>query len=74
MLQDQIRQFIYSFPTVLSSIERKKNYVLLAGEFNINLLKLNDNEICSELFDSILAHSLCRKLLCQRDLVNLVIQ
>ena len=34
-----------------------KNDVLLAGDFNINLLKLNENETCSEFFDSLLAHS-----------------
>ena len=42
---------------VLSTIERKNNDVLLAGDFNINLLKLNENQICSEFFDSLLAHS-----------------
>ena len=57
MLQDQMRQFINELSTVLSTIERKKNDVLLAGDFNINILKLNENEICSEFFDSLLAHS-----------------
>ena len=57
MLQDQIRQFINELSTVLSTIERKKNDVLLVGDFNINLLKLNENETCSEFFDSLLAHS-----------------
>ena len=57
MLQDQIRQFINELSTVLSTIERKTNDVLLAGDFNINLLKLNENETCSEFFDSLLAHS-----------------
>ena len=42
---------------VLSTIARKNNDVLLARDFNINLLKLNENEICSEFFDSLLAHS-----------------
>ena len=57
MLQDQIRQLINELSTVLSTIERTKNDVLLAGDFNINLLKLNENETCSEFFDSLLAHS-----------------
>ena len=57
MLQDQIRQFINELSMVLSTIERKNNDVLLAGDFNINLLKLNENQICSEFFDSLLAHS-----------------
>ena len=56
MLQDQIRQFINELSMVLSTIERKNNDVLLAGDFNINILKLNENQICSELFDSLLAH------------------
>ena len=29
----------------------------MAGDFNINILELNENEICSEFFDSLLAHS-----------------
>ena len=41
MLQDQIRQFINELSTVLSTIERKKNDVLLAGDFNINLIIIN---------------------------------
>ena len=57
MLQDQIRQFINELSMVLSTIERKNHDVLLAGDFNINLLKLNENQICSEFFDSLLAHS-----------------
>ena len=57
MLQDQIRQFINELSTVLSTIERTKNDVLLAGYFNINRMKLNENETCSEFFDSLLAHS-----------------
>ena len=57
MLQDQIRQFINELSIVLSTIEHKNNDVLLAGDFNINLLKLNENEICSQFFDSLLAHS-----------------
>ena len=55
MLQDQIRQFINELSMVLSTIERKNHDVLLAGDFNINLL--NENQICSEFFDSLLAHS-----------------
>ena len=31
--------------------------LLLAEDFNINILKLNENEIFSEFFDSLLAHS-----------------
>ena len=55
MLQEQIRQFINELSKGVSTIERKNNDVLLVGDFNINLLKLNENEICSELFDSLLA-------------------
>ena len=71
MLQDQIRQFINELSTVLSTIERKQNNVLLAGDFNINLLTLNENATCSEFFDGFDGFS--HKLLYQLDLVNLVI-
>ena len=57
MLQDQIKQFINELSTVLSTTERKKSDVLLVSDFNINLLKLNENEMCIEFFDSLLAHS-----------------
>ena len=40
MLRDQIRQFINE-PTVLITNIENKNKVILAGDYNLNLLKIN---------------------------------
>ena len=56
MLHDQIRQFIDQLTTVLINIENKKTDVILAGDYNLNLLKLNENYMCSEFFDMLTSH------------------
>ena len=40
------------------SLENNNNQLILAGDFNINLLKLNDNEIYSNFFDTLVSHRL----------------
>ena len=42
----------------LSTLENNNTQLILAGDFNINLLKLNDNEIYSNFFDTLVSHSL----------------
>ena len=37
--------YVLMCPYTLSSLENNNNQLILAGDFNINLLKLNDNEI-----------------------------
>ena len=34
------------------------NYIIIAGDFNINLLKLNENDMFSSFFDTVISHSL----------------
>ena len=42
---DSLNVFIEELSYTLSSLENNNNQLILAGDFNINLLKLNDNEI-----------------------------
>ena len=51
MLHDQIRQFMNKLTVFITNIENKSE-VILAGDYNLNLLKINENKICSDMFDS----------------------
>ena len=55
---DNLNVFIEELSYNLSSLENKNTQLILAGYFNINLLKLNDNEIYSNFFDTLVSHSL----------------
>ena len=50
---DSLNVFIEELSCTLSSLENNINQLILAGDFNINLLKLNDNEIYSNFFDTL---------------------
>ena len=53
-----LNAFIDEFSHIISSLENNNNHLILAGDFNINLLKLNKNEIYSNFFDTLTSHSL----------------
>ena len=55
---DSLNVFIEELSYPLSSLENNNNQLILAGDFNINLLKLNDNEIYSRFCDTLVSHSL----------------
>ena len=53
-----LNAFIDEFSHIISSLENNYNHLILAGDFNINLLKLNENELYSNFFDTLISHSL----------------
>ena len=55
---DSLNVFIEELSYTLSTLENNNTQLILAGDFNINLLKLNDNEIYSNFFDTLVSHSL----------------
>ena len=58
MLKDEIKQFVNEFTSLIVSLEKYRLSINLAGDYNLNLLKINNDELCSELFDLITSHSL----------------
>ena len=49
---DNLNAFINEFSSIVSLLEHNcKNTVIIAGDFNINLLKLNENDLYSSYFD-----------------------
>ena len=55
------KQFIDEFSLLLSTFDQNNSKVIVAGEFNINLLKINQKEIFSVFFYSLTEHSLFPK-------------
>ena len=53
-----LNAFTDEFSHIISSLENNNNHLILAGDFNINLLKLNENELYSNLVDTLISHSL----------------
>ena len=58
MLKDEIKQFINEFTLLIVSLEKYRLNINLAGDYNLNLLKISNNELCNEFFDLITSHSL----------------
>ena len=58
MVREHIRHFINEFTTVILSIEKSNITINLAGDYNLNLLKINEIAICSEFFDLLPSRSL----------------
>ena len=58
MLKDEIKQCINEFTLLIVSLEKYRLNINLAGDYNLNLLKINNDELCNEFFDVITSHSL----------------
>ncbi len=56
-LTDSYNEFIRELSLIQSTLENNKNDIIIAGDFNIDLLKLNDKHIISEYFDTLTSHS-----------------
>ena len=50
--------FIDEFSHIKSSLENTNNHLILAGDLYINVFKLNENELYSNFFDTLISHSL----------------
>ena len=56
-LNDNLEQFTTQFSLMLSSLDQMQHNVIFVGNYNIYLLKLNENELISDLFDLLTSHS-----------------
>ena len=61
-INENYRQFIDEFSTVLAKLERSHSDVIIAGDFNIDLLKIHEKPIFGDYFDAITGHSLFPKI------------
>ena len=50
-LREHTKQFINEFTSLVQALDNTHLNIVLAGDFNINLLKLNESETCFEFFD-----------------------
>ncbi len=55
-------QFINEFTPILNKLEKNNKEVILAGDFNRDLLKINDKTIISEYFDMLTSNSIYPKI------------
>ena len=56
---DNLNAFVSEFSSIVLLLEHNcKNTLIIAGDFNINLLKLNGNDIYSSYFYSSISHNL----------------
>ena len=58
ILNEQINAFITEFSPVAASLGDSNNELIIAGDFNINVLKINENEVYSNFFDTLISLSL----------------
>ena len=56
-LIDNYKAFFDEFFPVLRSLHSSRSEFLLTGDFNINLLKINDREVINDFFDLLSSHS-----------------
>ena len=60
-LNENYKRFIDELSTLMEIIENKKE-VIITGDFNINLLKINEKEIFCEFLKSLISHSYFPKI------------
>ena len=56
---DILKEVIEELTPVLECIERQNANIILAGDTNINLLKMHENIMYCDFFDVLMAHNLC---------------
>ena len=63
-------QFTVEFTRQLAKFQKSKGEVIIAGDYNIDLLKINNKPKITEYFDSILEHSFSPKITFPTDSLN----
>ena len=57
-LREQTKQFINEFTSLVQALDNTNLNIVLAGDYNLNLLKINESEICCEFFYLLTSQSL----------------
>ena len=50
-------QFLNEFTSIISLIDKTNSDIIISGDFNIHLLKINDKNIVGEFFDMLISNS-----------------
>jgi len=61
-LIESYREFINELSPILKNLESNNTDVIIAGDFNINLLKVNEKPIFGDYFDMLTSHSFYPKI------------
>ena len=69
-LNDHYKEFCEQFEAHLKNFESNNTDVLIAGDFNIDLLKVNNTQAISDYFDMITSHSFYPKITLPTRLTN----
>ncbi len=56
-LNENYMQFLNEFTSIISLIDKTNSDILIAGDFNINILKINEKHIVGEFFDMLISNS-----------------
>ncbi len=59
---EKYNEFMNEFGQILNTLETNNNEVMIAGDFNIDLLKINEKQVFSESFDMLTNHSFYPKI------------
>ena len=61
-LQQSYRQFIDEFAILLSTFDKVNSEIVITGDLNINLLKINTRPIFSDFYDTLITNSFIPKI------------
>ena len=62
MTDEVLQQFINELQSVLVDINKTKSIVIIAGDFNINLLKMYVRHLFKEYFEMLISYNLINTL------------
>ena len=56
-LNENYMKFLNEFTSIISLIDKKNSDIIIAGDFNINLLQINEKNIVGEFFDMLISNT-----------------